>query len=369
MSPSTRSARGQRTLAREFYVSPEIFAEEIERIFLDRWLYAGRAPELVGEGAHLLFEVDGECAIVVRGSDGRLRAFHNVCRHRGTRLCQERAGSLGKTIRCPYHAWTYDLDGRLAGAPHMDEVPGFDPADWPLLPVALAEWEGGVFLHFGASPVEFEQAFAPLVGRFEAWRLPGLVVAAGEEYEVAANWKLLFQNYSECYHCPGLHPLLNRRTHYRESWNEVEEGPILGGPMRLARSGGSMTMSGARCAAPLGTVAGDDLDRVHYYSVFPNLLLSVHPDYVLSHRIEPLAADRSRVACQWLFDRSASGAPDFSPADAVEFWHLTNGQDWRVCEQSQQGVASRAYRPGPYAEIESNLAAFDREYLRAMGRA
>jgi Rieske 2Fe-2S family protein len=131
--------------------------------------------------------------------------------------------------------------------------------------------------------------------------------------------------------------------------------------------GGSMTMTGQRCAAPLGDLAGEDLNCVQYYTVFPNLLLSLHPDYVLLHRIDRLATDRTRIVCDWLFHRDAIAAPDFDPSGAIEFWNMTNNQDWEVSKLSQQGISSLAYSPGPYSELESMIAAWDREYLKSLG--
>jgi Rieske 2Fe-2S family protein len=291
-----------------------------------------------------------------------------VCRHRGTRLCTEASGVFAKTIRCPYHAWTYSLEGDLVGAPNMAEVDGFDPSDYPLRAVALAEWEGGVFLHLARDPEPFERAFAPLLHRFRAWRLAELESARRIVYDVAANWKLIFQNYSECYHCPSLHPALNRLSPFRGCSNDLLEGPILGGPMRMAKEGGSMTMTGERCAPPLGDVAGEDLNLVYYYTIFPSLLLSVHPDFVLVHEIQPKSPGRTRIVCDWLFHPDAIAEASFDPSPAVEFWNMTNEQDWNVSEQVQKGVASRGYAPGPYANLESMVAAWDREYLRVMGR-
>ena len=137
--------------------------------------------------------------------------------------------------------------------------------------------------------------------------------------------------------------------------------------MKMAIDGGSMTMTGARCAAPLGDVSGDDLNLVYYYTLFPNLFLSLHPDYVLIHRGDPQAVDQTRITCEWYFHPDAIARDDFDPQPAVEFWDMTNRQDWHLCTISQEGIASRAYTPGPYSELESQLAAFDREYLRALG--
>ena len=204
------------------------------------------------------------------------------------------------------------------------------------------------------------------MNKFSQWRLLELESVHQIVYDVEANWKLLFQNYSECYHCPNLHPVLNRLTPYRNSSNDLEEGPFLGGPMDLAQDYQSMTMSGQRCAAPLGEVSGEDLSRVYYYTIFPNMLLSLHSDYVLVHRIQPQSAGQTRIVCDWLFHPDAITQPDFDPNGAIEFWNMTNKQDWQVTERSQKGICSRAYIPGPYAELESMLAAWDREYLKLL---
>lgn len=365
-TPQKRSAAGALTLPGRYYTSEEIFARERKRIFEERWLCVGHGGALAAPGDYRLVDVAGESLVLVRGRDDRLRAFYNVCRHRGCRLTEAPEGTAKGGLQCPYHAWTYALTGELVGAPNMGDVEGFRQEEHALRQAAVAVWEGLVFVSLAEEPRPFETSFAPLLGKFDAWRLPELCVAHRTEYRVEANWKLLFQNYSECYHCPTVHPLLNRLTPYKDSINDLEEGPILGGPMRLARSGGSMTMDGGRCAAPLGEVSGDDLDLVHYYTLFPSLFLSFHPDYVLVHRAKPERVDRTRIVCEWFFHPRAMAEDDFDAAPAVEFWDLTNRQDWQLCEMSQKGIASRAYAPGPYSDLESQLAAFDREYLRAL---
>ena len=364
---STRTAGGARALEREHYVSPEIFRRERERIFLESWLYAGHVSELPEPGAYLLFEHDDESVVVLRDKKGDLQAFANVCRHRGSRLCAEPSGRLGDRIRCPYHSWSYRLDGRLAHAPNMDEVPGFAPGDHGLMPVPFASWKGLVFVSLAPAPPALLDRLLDLDDRVEPWRLGELEVTARRVYEVDANWKLFFQNYSECYHCPTAHPLLNRLSPYRDSTSELSEGAVLGGPMRMATSGGSMTITGERCATPIPGVEGAQLDLVYYYTIFPNLFLSLAPDYVLIHRIDALDVRRTRIVCDWLFHPNARAEAGFDPTPAVEFWDMTNRQDWELCANAQRGVASRAYRPGPYAEIESEVAAFDRQYLKAMG--
>ncbi len=363
---AARTASGARTLAGKYYSDEAIFETEWERIFTQSWLCIGRSQQIDAPGSYFLQQVGAENLIVLRDRAGQARAFYNVCRHRGTQICAETPGQLARSIQCPYHAWTYGLDGRLLGAPNMQEVAGFDKADYPLLSAAVAEWEGFIFVNLSASPQRFEAAYAPLLGKFSRWQLPKLHVAHRLEYDVAANWKLIFQNYSECYHCPTLHPSLNALTPYQDASNDLEEGPFLGGPMKLAQGNGSMTVNGRFCAAPLGNLSGDDLQLVYYYTLFPTMFLSLHPDYVLSHRLEPLAVDQTRVICEWLFAPQAVAQANFDPMPAVDFWHMTNRQDWQVCELTQRGVTSRAYVPGPYAELESMIAAFDREYLSSL---
>src|SRR3989475_213455 len=360
---------GQRTLPGRYYNAPEIWAEERERIFARRWICVGRAAELGQPGDYAVRAVGGESVMVVRGQDGAVRAFYNVCRHRGTRLCETERGRLSETIQCPYHAWTYTLDGTLIGAPHMNEVAGFDKRDYPLHQVALAEWEGFLFINLAQEPEPFARAFAPLAGRFSRFNIAKLRSGARIEYDVHANWKLVFQNYSECLHCPIIHPGLAKLTPYTSGENDLFDGPYLGGYMVITAPGGSLTMSGRACGPAVGDFPVEDQNRVYFYTIFPNLLLSLHPDYVMFHTLWPQAPDRTHITCEWLFHPDAFGQPGFDPDDAVRFWDETNRQDWHICEQSHAGIASRAYQPGPYSPREGIAAAWDREFLRAIGHA
>ncbi len=227
----------------------------------------------------------------------------------------------------------------------------------------LGIWEGFIFVNLAEEPPPLDEVFAPLAGKFTHWNLPHLRSGRRIEYDVRANWKLIFENYSECYHCPGVHPMLSRVSPYDSAENDLTAGPFLGGFMKISK-GASLTMSGQTCALPVGEISAEDHARVFYYSIFPNMLLSLHPDYVLVHQLWPEAPDRTRILCDWFFHPTAFARDDFRPDDAVEFWDVTNKQDWHVCELSQLGVASRAYRPGPYSTRESIPAAWDREYLR-----
>jgi len=360
-------AAGARTLPQRYFVSPELLAQEEEKIFLKNWLLVGHQSRILAAGDYFVQETAGESVIIVRDRSGVVRGFYNVCRHRGTRLCED-SGGHSSTIQCPYHAWTYGLDGRLIGSPHMDEVPEFDRSQYSLHPVNLGLWEGFIFVNLDDDAMPLEEWFAPLAGKFSHWNLPWLRSVKRVEYEVKANWKLMFQNYSECYHCPGVHPMLSKVSPYDSAENELTEGPFLGGFMRI-NEGKSLTMSGKACAIP---VAGkvqekEGKERVFYYSIFPNMLLSMHPEYVMVHQLWPQSPGRTLIVCDWFFHPDAAKHDDFNPQDAIEFWDVTNKQDWHVCELSQQGIASRAYEPGPYSARESIPAAWDREYLRRMG--
>ncbi len=260
----------------------------------------------------------------------------------------------------------YAVDGALRVARNMNEVPGFLAGDYPLHEAVLAQWEGFLFVNLANEVESFETAFAPLLNRFSAWDIATLQTARTIEYDVACNWKLLFQNYSECYHCPLVHPQLEKLSASDSGRNDLIEGPFLGGYSELREQGMGLTMSGKTPRPPLGNVAGEDVRRDYYYTIFPSLLLSLHPDYVMVHYLKPLTTTHTRVVCAWLFDPATMARPDFDPSDAVEFWDLTNRQDWHVNELTQKGILSQAYTPGPYSNAEGLLAAFDRHYLRGM---
>ena len=209
--------------------------------------------------------------------------------------------------------------------------------------------------------VSLEDWFAPLNGKFSHWNMSILQPVKRIEYDVRANWKLMFENYSECYHCPGVHPQLQKISPYDSAENDLREGPFLGGFMKI-NPGKSLTMSGNACAAFVGKI--ENLQQVFYYSIFPNMLLSLHPEYVMVHQLWPQSPERTLIVCDWLFHPDAFSRKDFRPEDAIEFWDMTNKQDWHVCELSQQGISSRAYQPGPYSSRESIPAIWDEYYVR-----
>lgn len=351
-----------KTLQSRYYTDVDVFRGEMERFFFDAWICAGRSSAIPNAGDYFLRDVAGESVIVVRDAGGSIRAFYNVCRHRGTRMCSALEGSLPGRIQCPYHGWTYGLDGALLGAPHMEEA-GFCREEYPLHSVHTAEWDGHVFLHFGSSPEPLPKQLGDLPAKFAPWRMRELGLYRRITYEVQANWKLVVLNFNECLHCPLLHPALNRLTDYLGADNEPPAPGYLGGCMGFRGDAETMSMDGRRRRDYLPGLGEEERRKVCYYFVYPNLMLSLHPDYMMVHTLWPKAVDHTQIVCEWYFHPAEMAKPDFIGDDAVEFWDVTNREDWKIVELSQLGIQSRAYTPGPYSRREALLSAFDRTVM------
>ena len=345
------------TLPGAAYTSPEVFAWEMEHFFQAGWVCVGRASDL-HPGSRRAVPVGGEGILLTRDDSGTLRGFFNVCRHRGHELLPLGGSAEGRLVQCPYHGWTYQEDGRLKSAPRLGPRPGFTADDHGLVPVAVEEWRGWIFANVtGGAP-----SVPEYVGDLESLVRPhdpgGLVVGARMEYVASANWKLLVENYHECYHCTQIHPELCLVTPPTSGANYRPSGLWVGGVMDLMEHAQTMSLTGASQAPPLPGLDEGQRRHVYYLGLFPNLLLSLHPDYVLSHRLEPIAPDRTRVECELLWPPEVIGQAGFDPSYALEFWDVTNKQDWHACESVQRGVSSRAYRPGPIARPEDAVYQF-----------
>ena len=221
-------------------------------------------------------------------------------------------------------------------------------------------WDGHIFITLNQAPAPLGEQLGDLPEKFRPWRMQDLRLGHRIVYDVKANWKLIIQNYNECLHCPNLHPALNKLSHYLSGENEPLQATYMGGRMDLRPGVDTLSMDGSCPRAFLPGLSADDRRRVYYYAIFPNMLLSLHPDYMLVHTLWPLAPDRTINICEWHFQPDELARPGFDPADCVEFWDMTNRQDWHVCELSQAGISSRAYTPGPYSNREDLLYAFDR---------
>jgi Rieske 2Fe-2S family protein len=306
--------------------------------------------------------------LLVRGEDGVLRAFANSCRHRGHELLACGQGAQAKAIICPYHAWTYSLEGELRGAAGFRRQPGFDFSQWGLPQLPVTEWHGLVFVDSsGGQSGSLTGALAKLAELVAPYEPERLVTVAQHSYDSAANWKILTENYHECYHCPSIHPELCRVSPPRSGENYAADGAWIGGWMDLRDGMATMSLDGSSDGVPLRGLDAHGLRTVIYVNIFPNVLLSLHPDYVMTHRLTPVAADRTRIECSWAFAPEAVARPDFDPGYAVEFWDITNRQDWAACESVQRGLASPHASPGPLSPAEdavySYVTAIARGYL------
>jgi glycine betaine catabolism A len=347
------------TLPARYYTDAVIFRDELERFFFQKWICAGRSEQLAKAGDYFLCELGGESIIVTRDSSDQFRAFYNVCRHRGTRMCRESKGALPGRIQCPYHAWTYGLDGKLLGAPHMDNV-GFQREQYSLHTVHLDTWDGHIFLNFAAQPSQsLTTQLLDLPKKFADWKMADLRRYKRIAYDVRANWKLIIINYNECMHCPVLHPLLSRITDYLSGENEIPNPSYIGGAMAFRGTAQTMSMDGTICRNYLPGLSESQRKQTLYYTIYPNLFLSLHPDYVMTHTLWPVAPDSTHVICEWHFHSEELARKNFQAEDAVKFWDATNREDWAISELSQLGISSRAYVPGPYSPREALPIAFD----------
>ena len=305
--------------------------------------------------------------LIISDSERRIRVFFNVCRHRGALLCEQPSGELSKDcVQCSYHAWAYNSLGQLIRAPNMQSseyTDEFCTEDFGLVAVQYVEWAGFLLINFD-NEATFANDFQPVVDTFLPWSLENLRSQARVEYSVGANWKLLFQNFSECYHCPTVHPVLNRLTPYKSASNDLVDGAFQGGPMLLSSGVETMSIDGRKVAPPLDSLSREQQNQVGYYTLFPTMFISPHPDYVMVHYLTRNDVGSTSVACEFLFDpRNAPKEADVNRA--VEFWDTTNRQDWHVCELVQKGM-SAGIPPGPYSPLEPVLPRIDEHYLRCM---
>ena len=348
------------TLPARYYHDPAILEAELRTMFARMWLCVGREEDVAKPGDYLMRTVGRESVIVLRDAGGNVNAFHNVCRHRGSRLLTEASGTGLKHLLCPYHAWTYDLDGTLRVAPHMEEARHFEKRQFGLNRVRLERWDGFLFISFSAEGPGLAEFLGDMGSKFTRYGMDGLRRGRRITYTVETNWKMLCENYSECYHCSLIHPELNRVSHYMSGEIDLINQATVGGWMDLRKDEyQTMSLTGKSNRPPFRGITTEDHRRIHYYIVYPNLLLSLHPDYVMTHTVWPQGTGRSEVVCEFLFDPEEVARPGFDPSDAVDFWDLTNRQDWRACELAYQGTQSGGYTRGRLSPLEWMVHIFD----------
>ncbi|MET9296316.1 aromatic ring-hydroxylating dioxygenase subunit alpha [Streptomyces sp. NPDC003077] len=338
------------TLPGSWYTDSRVFAREREHLFEALWICAVRAADLEGPGAFRTVQVGRESVLVVRDRDGGLGAFLNVCRHRGARLCTEESGTVRRTLRCPYHAWSYDLEGRLVAAPHFPRMPEAVRAGRGLVPVRLREWLGYVWLCLADEPPSFEDTVIAAVterlgdpAAVERWDIERLALGRRVTYDVRANWKLLVENFMECYHCAVIHPeLTGLLPEFAEGYAAQY---FVGHGAAFARDARGFTVDGGAGFGRLPGLTAEQDRRYYAVTVRPQVFVNLVPDHVIWHRMFPVDADRTVVECDWLYapEVPASGADLERSAD---LFHRVNTQDFAACERTQLSMGSRAYRTG-----------------------
>jgi Rieske 2Fe-2S family protein len=358
LQPSLADFRQSFTLPGEAYTSPELFAWEMRHFFEPSWVCLGRTEGFLQANSRRAVLVGGESILLTRDGSGRLRGFFNICRHRGHELLPAGTSAEGALIECPYHGWTYRQDGSLQSAPRLGLRPGFEVAEHGLTPVRVDEWEGWAFVNVSGEARPLNDHLGNLAAMLAAWAPGDMVQTARMDYVVKANWKLLHENYQECYHCPEIHPELCRVSPPTSGVNLPATGMWIGGWMDLQEDAVTMSLTGQGGAPLLPGLSAEDSHRVYYFALFPNLLISPHPDYVLSHRLEPLSPTRTLVECRTLFPRAVAEREGFDGSYAQEFWDVTNRQDWAACESVQRSAASRGFQPGPISEMEEAVFLF-----------
>ncbi|BBF86845.1 phenylpropionate dioxygenase [Aquitalea magnusonii] len=390
------------SLEAPFYNSQEVFDADIKYIFQRHWIYVAVSSEIPEPGDYVTVEIGKEPILILRDDDMQIKAFHNVCRHRGSRLCADEKGSVGNLV-CPYHQWTYNLAGKLIFADHMPE--GFDLSHHSLKPVHLKNLQGLLFVCLADEPPADIDVMLEQMGPYIApHQIENTKVAAQIDIIEAGNWKLTMENNRECYHCTGNHPeltislyaysygfapkaelaagLANYENIVKDSharWEacglpsaEIEKLSDVSGfrtmRMPLDRKGQSQTMdTGSACKKLLGDIKDADSGGLSFWTQ-PNSWHHFMADHIVTFTVLPLTPDTTLVRTKWLVHKDAVEGVDYDVANLTRVWNATNGQDRHLVEESQVGVNSTAYRPGPYSPYTEELVEkFTNWYIGRLG--
>jgi Rieske 2Fe-2S family protein len=363
--PIARPAALLPTLPGRDYHEADVHELERERVFAHGWVCVGRDEHLPGPGAYLTREVMGEPVFVIRGKDGDVHAFANTCRHRGTRLLDGQ-GTVRSAIKCPYHAWTYGFDGALLGSPNVGRDDGLERELFGLWEIGLERHDGFLFVNVDGEAASLRSTLdtmpdSPLP--LQRYGVGELRVGGRRTYDVAANWKVLVENYHECLHCPGVHPELVKIVPLYRRGEVEEEGQALGNTMGHGLT--SFTASGLSSLPPLPGLTEKDLNTFYGVYLFPNLILNYHSETVNAVYLYPDGPERTLVTSEFLFRPETIESDGFDPSEVVAFRDLIAKQDWTVCELAQRGIRSRFYEHGVYPRHEKYLYDFNQRYLDA----
>jgi glycine betaine catabolism A len=338
-----------------WYHDPGHYRRELEAFWYRRWIAACREEELPSPGDWRVVSIGSQNIVVLRNEKGGLRAFHNTCRHRGSILCEKESGKFARgRIVCPYHAWTYDLGGRLVATPRRMETPDFDPKDFPLFDVSVDTWGGFVFVNLARG-----KGTAGLQEKYRNYNLQDLRIGKRIVVDVKANWKLLVENFAECFHCPPVHPELCRVvTAYQDAgaWGlrkGVEHKP------EFKPGAATLTLDGTSRLPPFDSLDEKEKQTLYIPEMLPpNLFLNVQPDYVNSHMMFPTGPESVRIVYDWLFEARHLPLSDADLRHYVALWEVTNAQDARNCEWQQQGIHAMPFRHGHYVPQEFDAHRF-----------
>ncbi|HLY58502.1 MAG TPA: aromatic ring-hydroxylating dioxygenase subunit alpha [Stellaceae bacterium] len=366
----------EKTLPSRAYLDPAHHQHELERIWYRDWVYLCRADTLAGPLDYRVFDIGTQQVLLLRDEAGQLRAFHNTCRHRGAALCAESEGTLRtRRITCPYHAWTYNLQGRLVGIPTAGRPVPVKLDDYPLHIVEIRQWGGFVYVSLAVEPPPFRPFFDEDLDCLERWPLAELKVGATHLWTVKCNWKIFWDNYSECLHCPGVHPGLSRMVPIYSrgilaeqedpNWQDYADrsDPTFKGGLREGAATWSLDGRSSGHEFP-GLSAADRAAGYAYITILPAQYLAAHVDYVRSVRIRPLGPEATEVYAEWLFPEAALADPGFDLRNTVQFSIDFLDEDAAVCELNHRGLRSIRHQEGVLMPEEIHVHRFQ-NWVRA----
>ena len=345
-------------LPADAYYDPRRYELELKRIWYKNWVYVCRSSELAGAKAYRTFELGDQRILLVRDETQTLHGFHNTCRHRGSVLCTEPKGTLrSSSIVCPYHAWVYNLRGELLRTTSKRHGEGFKVADFTLYKIRVREWNGFVFVALTADPPSFDRLFDTPLNRLDAWPLAELEVGHTLVKTIECNWKIFWENFNECLHCPGVHPklsslvpiygraLMDERDDPNWSAHAADPDPKYRGGMRAGAD--TWSLDGQLSCAPFPDLSEEDRKAGYVYMTgVPSIFIVGHPDYVRVVRVRPLGPERTELTAEYLFAPQTLADPKFDLRSIVEFTSMVLSEDGGVCELNQRGLRAQPHVRG-----------------------
>ena len=357
MSDGQTAQALHQTLPTHYYTDPDHYRRELEAFWFRNWLCVGAADEVPAPRSFKVVEVGDQSILVTRDAAGRLQAFYNTCRHRGSMLCEQASGSFpSDQIICPYHGWTYGLDGALQKTPFEIPCDAFDASQYSLYGVGAIEWAGHMFINLDTDATQgVDEALGPMTERLHNWHLDQTRVGHRSIKDVACNWKVFWENANECYHCPGIHPELCRVVPY---YGRTMQSPADGAP-RLAEGAVTWSLDGQTALPWFPDLTEAQQKAGHTYGMkLPNFLVVGHVDYARIIYMMPLGPELTRLTIHWLFRDETLARDDFDIDKAIEFATIVVDQDIRACELNQKGLHCRRHEAGVVMPQESSMYAF-----------